>query len=250
MKLTDKCVRGNIDFEAGTYKVEASNIERVTVHFNKNLRYFFQRETLTSYGITPPEKTDSNGQHLYNMALKYRDGKEGFPQDSEKAEQIFYNYLEIFGAPVVSNPELYAKAHHNLGMLAYKQENYPLAEKHFRVAGDEGFEVSKRNILQMRIHRQLPVTLEESFLALCDYHGYTLPVARDGFRFWTNMSESHIDNSGVMGHGEGGMCLKSAHNFGYGLLSAPVIWITQDGGLTGDGRVEAQLLVVGQKKID
>ncbi|MBA4118420.1 MAG: hypothetical protein C0514_05975 [Candidatus Puniceispirillum sp.] len=180
----------------------------------------------------------------------YRDGKDGTPKDVNEAKRLFQEYITRFALPGGKPfPELYGKAHHNLGMIAYRRQDYLTAQQHFSEAAAQGIELSKRNILQMRIHGQLPATLEECFLAICDYHGYTLPMPRSAFVFDQALGSIYFGGNANIS-GNFGVFLDAIHLKSASSIKAPVVWIRNEGGLTGDGRVEAQLLVVGQKKID
>lgn len=245
------CLEGSVDFQRGVFDLVCCDVEKIEVIFAKRLLNIIQRDALVSHGLTPtPSLTSTQmGEAVYALALAYRDGKEGHPKDAAKAKALFTQYIEMFADPAGAPfPALYGKAHHNLGTLAYNAGDFSMAAKHYARAAGEGFEASNRNLLSLRIYEEIPSTPEERFLAICDYHGYSLPVERAAFRFDHCAPNADGSNSSDMGAGLG-MCFKTMLNTAPGVLRAPVIWITQSDGLTGDGRVESHLLVVGHTRI-
>lgn len=245
------CLEGTVDFQRGVFDLVCCDVEKIDVKFSKAVLKSIQRDALLSHGLTPaPSLTSTQmSEAVYALALAYRDGKEGHPKDASKAKALFTQYIEMFADPAGAPfPELYGKAHHNLGTLAYNAGDFSMAAKHYALAAGEGFEASNRNLLSLYIHEQIPATPKERFLAICDYHGYSLPMERAAFRFDYHAPNADGRNSSDMEAGLG-MCFKTMQNTAPGVLRAPVIWITQPDGLTGDGRIESHLLVVGQTRI-
>lgn len=189
--------------------------------------------TMPAYGA---ESVESSVESAYKMALQYRDGSDGFPKDSAKAEALFKTI-------VAENPD-HAKAFHNLGLLAYNKGSYAEARDYFGKGENLGLKESSRNIWKMQINGKIPASLEERFLAICDLNGYALPVDRANFNF--NCKMGKVENTGTMSLG-GALYAKTFNNSGY--ISFPIIWIENEKEYSNTGQINTKLLIVGQKRV-
>jgi tetratricopeptide (TPR) repeat protein len=182
------------------------------------------------------KKVDDPIDAIYKQAVLYRDGMGDVNQDPSKAKKLFKEVVK-------QNPK-HAGAHHNLGLIAYNLSQYVKAKASFKKAADLGFDASSKFIWRMIIAKEVQASDLERFLAICDFHGYPLPMRRESLEFDYQLIT--FKNSGHR-EMEGAMYTQEFSNDGY--LSVPIIWVENPEKFKNTGKIVTKLLVVGTQRI-
>jgi tetratricopeptide (TPR) repeat protein len=239
------CLKGNVNFESGEFDLKCTDVEAISITFTESLLDSFREAFSSSSGLQAPRlgATKDVVEALYKKALGYRDGKDGLPKDPAQAKATFTQIISQYGS---SYPAEYSKSLHNLGNILHDEGLFTEAEDSYRKAASLGLEQSQQNIWKMQITKKISASPEERFFAICDLHKYKFPLEREYFRF--GIHKDNLDNAGTLKIGSGGIHYQTIHNSGS--LSSPVIWVEQENGLKNSGKITAQLLIVGQKRIE
>lgn len=232
-KKTPIFIQGKIDFRKLTF-------ENFIVSHSE---FFFKFAPLHSSKSVVKSALfpESEVKEIYKKALSYRDGKDGFSKDADKAKEIFSQIINLYGSHYRDE---FAKAHHNIGNILYDEGSYVDAADYFRKSAALGIQQSQNNIWRMQIDQKIPASLTERFFAICDLNKYSIPFKRENFIFDLKINE--LINSGTMA-GLSGIYAKTMNNSG--LVSSLAIWVEEENGLIDTGKIKTSLLVVGKKRV-
>lgn len=166
--------------------------------------------------------------------------------DGSKTTLEDYKLFEVQMQQIVNQDANHIEALFYLGFIQLYLGSYENAKTSFEKVVSLGGTYAKHYIRRMQFQKKVVATKEEFFLAICYNHMYVLPIPEKDFEFSCQMTQVRnlrTDEFRV----SRALCAHSLENDG--LICAPIIWIMSPTGFHNNGKIETQLLIVGEKEV-
>jgi hypothetical protein len=193
-----------------------------------------------------PECSIARERESLPLELQIELKKSLYRLDSSKGTLEDYTLAEDQLLQIVNQDEKHIDALFHLGLVQIFLGSYENAVTNLKKVVSLGGTYARHHIRRLQFEKKVDTTKEELFLAICYVNGYTLPISETDFEFSCQMT--HIRN---LKFGElsvsRALCATTLENAG--LISVPILWIMDPTGFHNKGRIEAQLLIVGEEEV-